>query len=68
MTVRKLPTADDYFMFSSGGQTVVGLTKNGICYRMDEGGALVPVIYGDEYAPVCSGRVAVRKGRSVRIL
>ncbi|MBO4572897.1 MAG: hypothetical protein J5762_03945 [Clostridia bacterium] len=61
MTYKSLPAADSYFMFLSGGTEYVGLSKNGVCYKVDTDGQMIPLRFCDELIPLYQGAVASRK-------
>lgn len=68
MTAKKLISADNYFLFPCGGVQAVGVSKNGVCYRLSDSGELIPIAYGDEVASLYGEVIAVRRGQTVKTL
>ena len=67
MSARKLPSADGWFVVRTADATLVGLTKNGICYTLDDTGAATPVVIGDQFVFVGEDAVAVRRGQHLTV-
>ena len=66
MTGKRISSADNYFIFPYSDGHAVGVSKNGVCYRVDESGELIPVISGDEFAVLFDGSKAVRRGQTIK--
>ena len=68
MTLKRLAVADNYFIFPFSDGHSVGVSKNGICYRIDESGELIPTVCGDELTVLHNGKTAVRKAQKISII
>ena len=63
--VKTLKDADGYFFTGISGTNEVGFSKNGVCFRIDESGEVVPIAYGDEANVILRNVVAVRRGQKI---
>lgn len=68
MSVKRLVGADEYFIFPYSTGHAAGVSKNGICYRVDESGELIPIVCGDEFTILHNGKKAVRKAQKISII
>ena len=63
MIKKTLTKADDYFLATYGGQATACVSKNGVCYAIDDACGLIPVAYGEQFVTLFDGGILVRKGQ-----
>ncbi len=68
MSIKRLAVADNYFIFPYSGGHAVGVSKNGVCCRIDESGELIPTVCGDQFTILHNGKIAVRKAQKISII
>ena len=66
MTGKRLAAADNYFIFPRSDGHAVGISKNGVCYRVDDNGEVLPVVFGDEFTLLYDATKVVRRGGRIK--